>query len=294
VSEPRNRRLEAERDRDGLRPPGWPAFMGLLVAVVGSIGFAVSFVVDAGNAWIGGCLAAALLGIGVAFAYWGRDLSGDEVATGPYPVPPDDFDEQAALAADVEGDVSVITRRRFLAILLGGGLAVFGISQVVLAGALGPRPRRRLFSTGWRAGTRLMSFDGRLVKSDALPEGGILVAFPEGRSDAAASQITLLRPPADRFKPLPGRESWSPEGFVAYSRVCTHAGCAVSQYEDESQLLVCPCHQSTFDVLHGARPIAGPAGRPLPQLPLAIDAGGYLVAQSDFHESIGPGFWNAT
>jgi ubiquinol-cytochrome c reductase iron-sulfur subunit len=89
------------------------------------------------------------------------------------------------------------------------------------------------------------------------------------------------------------RETWSPEGFVAYSRLCTHVGCAVSQYLDEANVLACPCHQSTFDLLDGARPVSGPAGRPLPQLPLAIDSEGYLVAQSDFTEPVGPGFWDA-
>ncbi len=274
--------------------PGWPAAAGLVATVAGAVGFAVAFILNADTAWTGGCLAAALVGIGVALAYWGRDLAGDEVATDAYPVPPDDLEEQAALADDVHDDVRVVTRRRFLAALLVGGLTVFGLSQVVLAGALGPRPRRRLFTTGWRPGTRLVTIDGTPVKTDALAGGGLLVAFPEGMVQAAASQVTLLRPPTGQLQPVPGRETWSPQGFVAYSRVCTHLGCAVSQYEHEAELLVCPCHQSAFDVLHGARPVAGPAGRPLPQLPLGVDAQGYLVAQSDFHESVGPGFWNAT
>ena len=96
------------------------------------------------------------------------------------------------------------------------------------------------------------------------------------------------------FVPQPGRESWSPENFVAYSRVCTHAGCPVAEYIDVDQMLVCPCHQSAFDVLHGAQVVGGPAARPLPQLPLAIDEDGFLYAQSDFTETVGPGFWNAT
>jgi ubiquinol-cytochrome c reductase iron-sulfur subunit len=284
----------APSGQGGASLPTWPVSLGLLATIAGAVGFVVAFVLNAGSSWIGGCLAASLLGMGVALAYWGRDLAGDEVAKGPYPVPPNDLEEQAALADDVRKDVHVITRRRFLTTMLVGGVAVFGLSQVVLAGALGPRPRRRLFATGWRPGTRLVTFDDRPIKRDALAGGGLLVAFPEGRIEAASSQVTLLRLPTGQLKPLPGRETWSPEGFVAYSRVCTHLGCAVSQYEDEAQLLVCPCHQSTFAVLEGARPVAGPAGRALPQLPLAIDGQGYLVAQSDFHESVGPGFWNAT
>ena len=89
-----------------------------------------------------------------------------------------------------------------------------------------------------------------------------------------------------------GRETWAPEGNVAYSKICTHVGCPVGLYQEDTHELVCPCHQSTFDVLDGARPRFGPATRPLPQLPLAVDGEGFLVAQSDFTEPVGPGFWN--
>ena len=102
-----------------------------------------------------------------------------------------------------------------------------------------------------------MTTEGLPVTREALAGGGILVAFPEGHTDAADSQVALLHLVGDRLA-QPGRESWSPEGFVAYSRVCTHAGCAVAQYEDEAQRLLCPCHQSTFDLLNGASPSAAP------------------------------------
>ncbi len=275
-------------------PPTWPATIGLLATVAGAIAFAVVFVMDAGNGWLGGTLALALLGLGLALAFWGRDLAGDEVISGPYPVPPDDRGGQAALATQLDDHASVITRRSFLTKLLLGAVAVFGLSQVVLLGALGPWPGDSLFTTGWRKGRRLVTADGEPVTRDVLATGGFLVAFPEGGEDDANSQVVLLHFVNGDYTAPAGRETWSPEDFVAYSRVCTHAGCAVAQYEDVAQVLVCPCHQSTFDVLHGAEPVAGPAGRPLPQLPLAIDADGYLVAQSDFTVSVGPGFWNAT
>jgi len=171
---------------------------------------------------------------------------------------------------------------------------VFALSQAVLLGALGPWPGSSLFSTGWSKGRRLVTEDGEPVTRDVLATGGFLVAFPEGGDDKASSQVALLHFVNGDFVPQPGRESWSPENFVAYSRVCTHAGCPVAEYIDVDQMLVCPCHQSAFDVLHGAKPVAGPAARPLPQLPLAIDKDGYLVAQSDFLESVGPGFWDAS
>ena len=124
-------------------------------------------------------------------------------------------------------------------------------------------------------------------------QGEIADILVEGSDQKADSQIVLLHFVNGEFTPQPGRETWSPEDFVAYSRVCTHAGCSVAQYADVDQLLLCPCHQSTFDVLNGAVPTSGPASRPLPQLPLSIDDEGVLYAQSDFTEPIGPGFWNA-
>jgi ubiquinol-cytochrome c reductase iron-sulfur subunit len=94
---------------------------------------------------------------------------------------------------------------------------------------------------------------------------------------------------------LPGeRAAWAPEGCVGYSKICTHAGCPVGLYRSEAHQLLCPCHQSTFDVLRGAVPVFGPAARPLPQLPMEVDADGYLVARGDFHEPVGPSFWNVT
>jgi ubiquinol-cytochrome c reductase iron-sulfur subunit len=263
------------------------------VTVAGSVGFVVAFVTNASNAWLGGSLAAALLGLGVTLAYWGRDLAGDEVISGPYPAPHDDASGAAALGGDLEQSAHVITRRHFLTKFLVAGVGVFALSQVVILGALGPWPGRSLFVTAWRPGRRLVTIDGEPVTRDVLAGGGILVAFPEGHTDSANSQIALFHFFGGELKPQPGRETWSPEGFVAYSRICTHVGCAVAQYMDEVKMLACPCHQSTFDLLDGAKPVAGPAGRALPQLPLAIDPQGYLVAQSDFTEPVGPGFWNA-
>jgi ubiquinol-cytochrome c reductase iron-sulfur subunit len=102
-----------------------------------------------------------------------------------------------------------------------------------------------------------------------------------------------VRVPEDALDLPRGRGGWAPDGLVAYSKVCTHAGCPVGLYEPTDQTLLCPCHQSAFDVLTGAPPVVGPAARPLPQLPIAIDDEGFVVAQSDFHEPVGPSFWTA-
>ena len=88
------------------------------------------------------------------------------------------------------------------------------------------------------------------------------------------------------------REGWTVDGIVAYSKLCTHVGCPVGLYQATSGLLLCPCHQSTFDVMDGAEPVFGPAARPLPQLPLDVDGDGYLIATGDFSDPVGPGFWD--
>jgi ubiquinol-cytochrome c reductase iron-sulfur subunit len=278
--------------------PGWPAAIGLIVAIAGAAGFVAFFIVGNNSQKIGGTMALGFLGFGFALAYWGRDLTSDEVEVGRYPLPPEPAaagpggaaaDVPATLGDELARSAGVLTRRRFLTTLLVGAAAVLGLSQLALAATLGPKSRG-LFSTAWRPGVRLVTIDGVPITRDALPGGGLIVAFPEGHTDAADSQVALLH--LVGIAPQPGRESWSPESFFAYSRVCTHAGCAVAQYEDEAQMLLCPCHQSTFDLRDGARPVAGPAARPLPQLPLAIDADGYLIAQRDFTQPIGPGFWN--
>ena len=116
--------------------------------------------------------------------------------------------------------------------------------------------------------------------------------FPAGHPDSADGQVVLLRVRPDRLSLPPGRADWAPDGLIAYSKVCTHAGCPVGLFEPQSAQLLCPCHQSAFDVLDGAQPVFGPAARALPQLPIAIDDEGYVVAQSDFHEPVGPSFWN--
>ncbi len=130
------------------------------------------------------------------------------------------------------------------------------------------------------------------MRPDTLSVGGTITVFPEGATQAGDSQVVLVRVAAGRNRPRRGRETWAPEGNLAYSKICTHVGCPVGLYQEDTHELVCPCHQSTFDVLDGARPNFGPATRPLPQLPLAVDGEGFLVARRDFTEAVGPGFWN--
>ena len=135
--------------------------------------------------------------------------------------------------------------------------------------SLGPRPGRGLKTTPFHAGVRLRH--RRTTSRSGRPTSrtdGVITVFPEGHTDAADAPTLLIRPEPTRSSPGPGREDWTPDGLVAYSKLCTHVGCPVGLYQAGEHLLLCPCHQSTFDVLDGARPVFGPAARSLPQLPL--------------------------
>ena len=121
----------------------------------------------------------------------------------------------------------------------------------------------------------------------------MLTVWPEGHTHAADAPTLLIRTrPTQELKLQGEKVGWVVGDIIAYSKLCTHVGCPVGLYQAEEGLLLCPCHQSTFDVLDGARPVFGPAARPLPQLPLDVDDEGYLIATGDFEEPVGPGFWD--
>ena len=178
---------------------------------------------------------------------------------------------------------------------MGASATMFGITFAFpWIRSLGPLPGKTLFQTWWRPGSRVVTVHGRPVKVDDLEVGGILTVFPEGHAGSSMSQTILIRAASLPITTRKGRETWSPHGYLGFSKICTHAGCPVGLYEEQSQQLLCPCHQSIFDVLDGAVPVFGPAPRPLPQLPLGVDEEGYLRARSDFLEPVGPGFWERT
>ena len=191
----------------------WPVGLGIVATIAGAVSFAVCFVIGASNAWLGGSLALALLGLGLALAYWGRDLADDQVIAGRYPVPPDDPEGGAALATQLDEHASVITRRSFLSKALVLGIGVFALSQVVLLGALGPLPGDSLRTTGWRKGRRLVDSEGEPVTRDVLASGGFLVAFPEGSDQKADSQIVLLHFVNGEFTPAARARDVEPRGL---------------------------------------------------------------------------------
>jgi ubiquinol-cytochrome c reductase iron-sulfur subunit len=200
--------------------------------------------------------------------------------------------ESLATPAEAGPAAAEFSRRTFLIRSLGAGLAGLAAALLIPVLSLGPAPGDTLRHTSWRRGTRLVGEDGQPIRADSLDVDSIATVFPEGAlQDASATTLLIrvadgsLRLPADRLAGAPG-------GYVAYSKVCTHAGCPVGLYRAAERRLICPCHQSTFDVLDGARPVFGPAARPLPQLPIARSPDGTFVALDDFTEPVGPSFWD--
>ncbi len=197
--------------------------------------------------------------------------------------------EAAALRADLERHG--LERRTVLrrCVLLAG--AAIGAALLFPIRSLGPKPGGALLRTAWAAKRRVVTLDGAVVRADQVPLDGLLTVFPEGDPGSADGQAVMVRVPATQLRLSPERMAWTVDGIIAFSKVCTHAGCPVGLYEAGSRQLLCPCHQSAFDVLGGGEPVSGPAAWPLPQLPLRVDAEGVLWSAGDFSEPVGPGWW---
>lgn len=237
-------------------------------------------------------LALALGGLGFGLAEWAGKLmpSGPEV--GDYSDAPLPGGEQEVVQDIAEGWGASFGRRKFLFRMLGAAGGALGLAMLFPIRSLGPSPGDSLLRTAWTRGSRMVREDGALVRATDLATDSVLTVFPEGHTRAADSPALLIRVQPGLLQPREGREDWTPDDLVAYSKICTHAGCPVGLYRVATHDLFCPCHQSTFDVLDGARPVAGPATRALPQLPIEVDDEGYVVARGDFPEPIGPAWWN--
>jgi ubiquinol-cytochrome c reductase iron-sulfur subunit len=237
-------------------------------------------------------LAVCLASLGIGIVVWAEYLMQTPVVDeARHP-----FASSAATPAlsEVLDEEAGFTRRRFLVGMLFGALAGLGAALAIPALSLGPAPGRELFTTSWTPGKRLVGIDGIAVRAVDLEIGSVATVFPEGDPGSAKAQTLLIRVPPGALRLPPDRLAGAPDGYVAYSKVCTHAGCPVGLYLASEQQLVCPCHQSTFDVLDGATPIMGPAGRALPQLPITMADDGTFTALGDFPEPVGPAFWNIT
>jgi ubiquinol-cytochrome c reductase iron-sulfur subunit len=271
--------------------------LNLIAGFLCMIGFIACYWQNAAAWTLGATLGGGLSFLGIGFVAWGKYL----MPQGPFVeerhnLSSTKVQRDAMAAAIVERGGSVVKRRKVLAGLAGAGFGAFGLAALFpLLRSLGPLPKDTLDHTDWKRGSYAVDQTGRRVHVGDLGIGSIVTVFPEGTQNTdrgqAVDQTVIIRLSDENFTTQKGRETWAPQGLVAYSKLCTHLGCPVGLYEQELQLLVCPCHQSMFNVTNGAIPTFGPAPRPLPQLPLYIDAAGYVRAQSDYHEPVGPGFW---
>ncbi|MBK9560044.1 MAG: ubiquinol-cytochrome c reductase iron-sulfur subunit [Candidatus Microthrix sp.] len=265
--------------------------MAFSMAIVASIALAWVYAIGGQPQAEGIFLALALAGIGIGLVSWAhRFLPAEEVEEYREPLasPPEELE---ALEDDLELAEEDVGRRKILVRMLGGVAAAFGVAVLFPLRSLGPRPGQGLTTTPMAKGVRLVTPEGQPVKPGDIATSGVLTVMPEGHLDDANSPTLLIRLTAEQLGPQTSREGYGLGTLVAFSKICTHAGCPVGLFESNQGLLFCPCHQSTFDVTKGCKVIFGPAPRDLPQLPIGMDDEGYLVAEGDFERPVGPGFW---
>lgn len=291
------------------------AFMFTL-SMLATVGFIASFVifpvdqivyifpfghVSALNFSLGLTLGVALFAIGAGAVHWARTLMSDvEVA-----------DERHAIAAEPEVKAKVLAdfaagaeesafgRRKLVRNTMFGALALVPLAGVVLLRDLGPLPEKKLRSTLWAKGKQLINMNTmEPLRPEDVAVGSLTFAMPEGleedaedfQTQIAKAALMIIRIEPSNIKDKRERE-WAHEGIVAFSKICTHVGCPISLYEQQTHHVLCPCHQSTFDLSDGARVIFGPAGHALPQLRIGVNSEGNLEALGDFDEPVGPAFW---
>ena len=261
---------------------------------------------------LGLTLSGALLFIGIGIIQWARKLMADaEIVEMRHPARSSDEDRAVAIEAFNTGvHEAGIGRRPLVRNSLLGAVGVLALPvPLVLLRDLGPLPGEALYSTIWKPGMRVVrDVVGTPIRASDMQIGDLINAEPaaifetdeEGEPlvegvdlQVAKSKgaVILVRMDPSEITPGAGRDDWGVDGILCYSKICTHVGCPISLYERTTHHVLCPCHQSTFDLADSARVVFGPAARPLPQLPLMVDSEGYLVAQSDFREPVGPSFW---
>lgn len=269
------------------------------VAALAAVGLGVVYWQGGQTQLEGVMLAVATGGLGVGIVVWAkRFMPDDEVTEERKPLASSEEEIADFGAAFAHGDATVAGRRRLVR-TFGLAGAALGAALLFPIRSLGPKPGRGLKRTayadakGRRGGIRLVRKDGSPFRPTDVSVDSVLTVFPEDHTDDADAPTLVIRTRRSQRLDLPeARMGWVVDGLVAYSKLCTHVGCPVGLYQAGEALLLCPCHQSTFDVLKGAKPIFGPAARPLPQLPLGVDDDGYLVATDDFSDPVGPGFWD--
>jgi ubiquinol-cytochrome c reductase iron-sulfur subunit len=268
---------------------------------------------------LGLALGGSLLFIGIGIVQWARKLMSDhEISEPRHPAGSPAEDREVTLEALTLGiEESGIGRRPLVRNSLLAAMGMMGLPAVVLLRDLGPTNAQvanaengtGLQHTIWKQGMRVVrDVVGTPIKASELEIGDLVNAAPEAQFPTeengypeiegvelqvlkAKGAIIVVKMEPEEIKPVEGRENWTVDGVICYSKICTHVGCPISLYERTTHHVLCPCHQSTFDLADGAKVVFGPAHRPLPQLPLAVDEEGYLIAQADFNEPIGASYW---
>jgi len=279
--------------------------LGTVIAMVAYFAFQLEgdlASIQASTLGIGLGMALSLFALGAGAVHWAKTLMPDaEVAEERHAIR--GSDETRAAAVEILGtgaEESGIGRRPLIRNSLLGALALFPLPGVILLRDLGPLPGDVLTHTLWDEGVRLTRDPtGTPIKASEVTLGSVYHVIPEGLDEvshpleekAKAAVLLIRMDRADMQENDPARQDWDVDGIYAYSKICTHVGCPVALYEQQTHHLLCPCHQSTFDVTQYCKVIFGPAKRALPQLPIAVDDEGYLVAQSDFNEPVGPSYW---
>ncbi|MEV7070844.1 Rieske 2Fe-2S domain-containing protein [Streptomyces sp. NPDC093990] len=286
------------------------------VSMLATVGFIASYVgiphdksifvfpighINALNFALGLTLGLALFAIGAGAVHWARTLMSDEeIADERHPIEASP-EVRAKVHADFKQGAkeSALGRRKLIRNTMFGALALFPLSGVMLLRDLGPLPGTKLRHTMWRKGIQLVNMNtNEPLRPSDVQVGSLTFAKPEGleehdeefQTEIAKAALMIVRIQPDNIKDKRELE-WSHEGIVAYSKICTHVGCPISLYEQQTHHVLCPCHQSTFDLSDGARVIFGPAGHALPQLRIGVNDQGYLEALGDFEEPVGPAFW---
>lgn len=266
--------------------------------------------VRANNFFVGFGIASALIAIGIGAISWAKYLMREqEEQESRHPVAsPREVRAAAERIFKQADEESGFTRRSFLRRSLIAAISIVPLPGILLFRDMyngnNEDPVALLHKTKWDKGVRLVKDpSGDPIKATDVTIGSVFHVIPETLvqmqknhepgflNEKAKAVVLLVRLPESKLKERPERKGWSYHGIVAYSKVCTHVGCPVALYEQQTHHLLCPCHQSQFDVTDHCRVIFGPAGRPLPQLPITVDEEGYLIAQSDFLEPVGPTFW---
>ena len=246
-------------------------------------------------------MAISLFFIGLGAIHWAKTLMPDhEVVMQRHEFRSPDEDRKDFVDTVKEGAAnSGLGRRSLIKRSLGAALGLSAISPILLLRDLGPLPGPEQKMTNWKSGTYLVTDPGdRRIKASDLEVGSVAQVMPEFANpkdrhldDIAKDALLLIRLRPAEFNLEPDRLAMTHEGIIAFSKICSHMGCAVALYEQTTKHLLCPCHQSTFDVTRAAKVIFGPAARPLPQLDITVDSEGYLIARKPFSEPVGPSFW---